>query len=66
MRDTWRIDPDVTKGTPADNISYYECDVSDWEQVKKAAETVIAEVRAWYHLMAHFLMSSSSGSLPFS
>jgi len=26
------------------NISYYECDVSDWEQVKKVAEVVIEEV----------------------
>jgi len=25
-------------------ISYYECDVSDWEQVKKVAEVVIEEV----------------------
>ena len=34
-----------TEGIPTDNISYYECDVSDWEQVKKVAESVIEEVR---------------------
>jgi len=53
VRDNWRINPEVTKGTPA-GISYYECDVSDWEQVKKVAATVVEEVRSWYHPMIHF------------
>ena len=45
MRKTWLTEPEVAKGMLTDNISYYECDVSDWEQVKKVAEAVIEEVR---------------------
>jgi short-subunit dehydrogenase len=35
------IKPIVTENY---NISYYNCDVSDWEQVKKVAESVMEEV----------------------
>ena len=53
MRVIRRIHPEVAKGTPAD-ISYYECDVSDWEQVKKVAEIVVKEVRSRYYLMTPY------------
>ena len=48
-----RIPPEVAEGMFTD-ISYYQCDVSDWEQVKKVAEAVIEEVWSWYHLMVRF------------
>jgi NAD(P)-dependent dehydrogenase (short-subunit alcohol dehydrogenase family) len=44
VRVTWLIDPEVAKEIFTDNISYYKCDVSDWEQVKNVAEVVMEEV----------------------
>ena len=44
MRETLLIESEAAKRIPTDNISYYECDVSDWEQIKKVAEVVIEEV----------------------
>lgn len=65
MRETWLIEPEVAKGIPTDNISYYECDVSDWEQVKKVAEIVIEEVRSQYHLTSPSLRFSRLDNLQF-
>ena len=65
MRETWLMEPEVSKGISTDNISYYKCDVSDWEQVNKVAEVVIQEVRSWCYFTVHFLMSSRSDNPPF-
>ena len=45
MRKTDWIESAITDEACADNISYYECDVSDWERVKEVAEIVVEEVR---------------------
>jgi len=65
VRGIWPIGPEVPKRISTDNISYYECDVSDWEQVKKVAEVVIQEVRPLYYFAVHFLMTSRSDNPPF-
>jgi NAD(P)-dependent dehydrogenase (short-subunit alcohol dehydrogenase family) len=38
------IESEIDEQTSTDNIAYYECDVSDWEQVKTVAKVVIEEV----------------------
>ena len=40
----------------ADNITYYKCDVSKWEEVEAVAKTVQEEVRASHHAILELLI----------
>ena len=60
VREFCLIGSEVPKGMSTDNISYYECDVSDWEKVKKVADVVIQEVWLYRYLVVHVLTFSRS------
>lgn len=50
MRSSFRLHAVITECS-IDNITYYKCDVSKWEEVEAVSKKIIEEVRRYIHLL---------------